>query len=109
MTIPPIKDAMSPDDDSTRQPAEKAPHYHGHRQRLRQRFLDGGSGAVTDYELLELILFRAITRSDVKPLAKELLDKFGSFAEVIAAPATRLAEVKGLGDAAVAEFKIHRR
>jgi DNA repair protein RadC len=106
MTKPPIKDAMSPDDDSTRQPAQKAPHYHGHRQRLRQRFLDGGSRAVADYELLELILYRAIPRGDMKPLAKELLDKFGTFAEVIAAPATRLAEVKGLGDAAVAEFKI---
>ena len=49
--------------------AEKAPHYHGHRARLRQRFLDAGSEAVSDYELLELILFRAIPQRDVKPLA----------------------------------------
>ena len=64
---------------------EKAPHYHGHRARLRQRFLEAGSDAVSDYELLELILFRAIPQRDVKPLAKELIEKFGSFAEVIAA------------------------
>jgi DNA repair protein RadC len=86
--------------------AAKPPHYHGHRARLRQRFLDAGSEAVSDYELLELILFRAIPQRDVKPLAKELLKKFGSFAEVIAAPRHRLDEVKGLGEAAIAELKI---
>jgi DNA repair protein RadC len=84
----------------------RAPHFHGHRQRLRQRFLEAGSDAVSDYELLELILFRAIPQRDVKPLAKQLLDMFGSFAEVIAAPPTRLAEVKGLGEAAITELKI---
>src|SRR5882724_3095718 len=76
--------------------AEKAPHYHGHRARLRQRFLDAGSDAVSDYELLELILFRAIPQRDVKPLAKQLIATFGSFAEVISAPPARLAELKGL-------------
>ena len=86
--------------------AEASPHYHGHRERLRTRFRDAGSEAVTDYELLELLLFRALPRRDVKPLAKALLDKFGSFAEVIAAPPTRLAEVKGLGDSAITEFKL---
>jgi DNA repair protein RadC len=85
---------------------DKPPHYHGHRQRLRQRFLDAGSDALADYELLELILFRAIPQRDVKPLAKELLEKFGSFAEVVAAPSTRLAETKGLGEAAITELKI---
>src|SRR5262245_42352683 len=84
----------------------KVPHYHGHRQRLRQRFLDAGSDAVSDYELLELILFRAIPQRDVKPLAKELIERFGSFMEVIAAPPQRLAEVKGLGEAAITEFKV---
>ncbi|HZO45390.1 MAG TPA: DNA repair protein RadC [Xanthobacteraceae bacterium] len=82
------------------------PHYHGHRQRLRQRFLDAGSEAVSDYELVELILFRAIPQRDLKPLAKELLAKFGSFAEVIAAPTERLKEVKGLGEAAITDLKI---
>jgi DNA repair protein RadC len=86
--------------------AEAAPHYHGHRNRLRQRFRDAGSDAVSDYELLELVLFRAIPQRDVKPLAKDLITRFGSFAEVIAAPPARLAEFKGLGDAAITEFKI---
>ena len=86
--------------------AEAAPHYHGHRQRLRQRFLEAGSEAVSDYELLELVLFRAIPQRDLKPLAKSLIATFGSFAEVIAAAPQRLAEIKGLGDAAIVELKI---
>src|SRR4051794_6439775 len=86
--------------------AEGAPHFHGHRQRLRQRLLQAGAGAVSDYELLELILFRGIPQRDVKPLAKELIDRFGSFAEAVSAPAERLREVKGLGEAAIAELKI---
>jgi DNA repair protein RadC len=77
--------------------AEAAPHYHGHRERLRGRFREAGADALSDYELLELLLFRALPRRDVKPLAKTLLAKFGSFAEVIAAPEARLAKVKGLG------------
>jgi DNA repair protein RadC len=64
------------------------------------------SDALSDYELLELLLFRAQPRRDVKPLAKALLEKFGSFAEVISAPETRLAEVKGLGASGITEFKI---
>ena len=86
--------------------AEAPPHYHGHRERLRERFREGGSGAVTDYELLELVLFRALPRRDVKPLAKSLIARFGSFGEVIAAPWARLAEVDGLGEAAITEFKV---
>jgi DNA repair protein RadC len=78
----------------------------GHRERLRERFLQGGPDALADYELLELLLFRAIPRRDVKPLAKILLQKFGSFAEVIAAPPARLKEVDYIGDAAVTELKI---
>ena len=81
-------------------------HYHGHRERLRDRFRDAGAEAVSDYELLELVLFRAIPRRDVKSLAKALIASFGSFPEVIAAPATRLAEVKGLGASAITELKI---
>ena len=93
-------------EDQSAEKADKPPHYHGHRARLRQRFLEAGSEAVSDYELLELILFRAIPQRDVKPLAKDLLAKFGSFAEVIAAPPARLAEVKGLGEAAITELKV---
>jgi DNA repair protein RadC len=87
-------------------PAEAVPHYHGHRQRLRERLLQAGTAGVRDYELLELILFRAIPQRDVKPLAKDLIARFGSFAEAIAAPIERLREVKGLGDAAITELKI---
>lgn len=85
---------------------ETAPHYHGHRERLRSRFREAGTDALSDYEMLELLLFRALPRRDVKPLAKQLITKFGSFAEVVSAPAARLAEVKGLGDAAITELKI---
>jgi DNA repair protein RadC len=91
------------DSNESRQPA---PHFHGHRERLRERFLRAGDEALADYELLELVLFRALPRVDVKPLAKTLLARFGSFAEVISAPPERLAEIKGLGTAAVAELKI---
>jgi DNA repair protein RadC len=86
--------------------AEATPHYHGHRERLRTRFREAGTEALSDYELLELLLFRALPRRDVKPLAKSLLEKFGSFAEVVSAPEARLREVKGLGEAGVTELKI---
>ena len=81
------------------------PHYHGHRQRLRERFLAGGSDALPDYELLEPLLFGAIPRGDVKPLAKKLIDRFGDFAGVISAPPERLREVSGVGDAVIAILK----
>ena len=97
---------MPGSDKTTTSPADKAAHYHGHRRRLRQRFLAAGSEAISDYEMLELILFRAIPQRDVKPLAKDLLATFGSFSEVIAAPLERLKEVDGLGEAAIAELKI---
>jgi DNA repair protein RadC len=86
--------------------SEAPPHYHGHRERLRARFREAGAEAVSDYELLELVLFRAIPQRDVKPLAKALIAKFGSFAEAVSAPPARLAEVKGMGEAAVTEMKI---
>ncbi len=82
------------------------PHYTGHRERLRSRFLAAGAEALADYELLELVLFRAIPRRDVKPLAKELIARFGSFAEVVAAPPARLMEVPGVGEAVATELKI---
>ncbi|WP_208111567.1 RadC family protein [Enterovirga rhinocerotis] len=82
------------------------PHYHGHRDRLRARFTEAGGDALPDYELLELVLFRSIPRRDVKPLAKDLVRRFGSFAEVLAAPAARLRDVPGLGESAVVDLKI---
>src|SRR5438309_9787769 len=87
-------------------PAAKPPHYHGHRERVRERCLGAGSDALADYELLELVLFRALPRGDVKPLAKDIIARFGSFAEAISAPIERLKEVKGLGDAAITELKV---
>ncbi|PNG26335.1 RadC family protein [Methylocella silvestris] len=83
-----------------------APHYLGHRDRLRERFRKAGADALADYELIELILFRAIPRRDVKPLAKALIARFGSFAEVVAARPERLAEIDGLGEAAIVELRI---
>jgi DNA repair protein RadC len=79
-------------------PAADKPHYAGHRQRLRERFLNSGPGALADYELLELILFLALPRRDVKPLAKALLARFGSFAGVIQAEPDDIAAVKGAGE-----------
>lgn len=81
------------------------PHFHGHRERLRNRFLEKGGDALSDYELLELLLCLAIPRRDVKPLAKALLNEFGGFAEVIGAETARLAAVPGLGPSAIAALK----
>ncbi len=87
------------------EPAE-TPHYHGHRERLRERFHTAGPDALSDYELLELALFPALPRRDTKPLAKSLLKTFGSFAEVIHAPVARLREIDGIGDASINQLKL---
>lgn len=87
------------------EPAEK-PHYHGHRDRLRERFVAGGPDALPDYELLELLLFRLIPRVDTKPIAKALIARFGSLAEVLGAPASLLEEVKGIGPAVATDLKV---
>ena len=87
---------------------EDAPHYLGHRQRLRARFLEKGPEALNDYELLELLLCIAIPRRDVKPLAKDLLKRFDSFAGVISAPVERLGEVSGVGETVVTALKLAR-
>ena len=97
---------MPPKRDRTAPFFAEATHHHGHRARLRARFMEAGPEALADYEMLELVLFRAVPRRDVKPLAKGLLAKFGSFAEVISAPRARLAEVDGLGEAAIVELKV---
>jgi DNA repair protein RadC len=88
--------------------AAAKPHYLGHRERLRRRFRDAGADALPDYELLELILFRAVPRRDTKPLAKAILAQFGTFAEALNAPEERLKEVPGLGEAAITEIKLVR-
>jgi DNA repair protein RadC len=83
-------------------------HQKGHRKRLRQRFLTGGADALPDYELLELILFTVIPRRDVKPLAKKLIKKFGSFAGVIQADVDELQSVDGIGRAVAVGLKTVR-
>ncbi|KQP99362.1 DNA repair protein RadC [Methylorubrum extorquens] len=87
-------------------PAEETPHYHGHRERLRARFAQAGAEALADYELLELTLFRSIPRRDVKPLAKALIHRFGSFAEVVSAEPARLMEVEGVSAGVAADLKL---
>ena len=85
----------------------KLPSYiRDHRKRLRERFMTGGALAMPDYELLELVLFRAVPRRDMKPLARRLLETFGDFNRVLSAPKERLAEVQGVGSAVVQELKI---
>ncbi|WP_375409731.1 DNA repair protein RadC [uncultured Methylobacterium sp.] len=91
---------------SPHQAPEEPQHYHGHRERLRARFAQGGADALPDYELLELALFRAIPRRDVKPLAKALIRRFGSFAEVVSAEPARLAEIEGVSAGVVADLKL---
>ena len=88
-------------------PNGRTPSYmRDHRKRLRERFMAGGATAVPDYELLELVLFRAIPRQDVKPLARALIERFGDFNRVLSAPLPQLLEVKGLGPAVATELKV---
>src|SRR5918911_2055961 len=88
------------------EPKRDEPHYHGHRDRLRARFADAGGDGLPDYELLELVLFRSNPRRDVKPIAKEILKRFGTFAEALAAPPQRLMEIEGVGESVVTDLKI---
>ena len=83
----------------------KTPDHSGHRERLRGRFMKSGRDSLADYELLELFLFPALPRRDAKPLAKALLKKFGSFAEVISAEPRELRSIDGIGEAAVVALK----
>ena len=82
------------------------PHYAGHRKRLKARFLKSGAEALPDYEMLELLLFLGQPRADMKPVAKRLIEHFGSFAGVITAEPQRLGEIDGVGEAAIAALKI---
>ncbi|NOD33297.1 MULTISPECIES: DNA repair protein RadC [unclassified Ruegeria] len=88
-------------------PSGRLPSYiKDHRKRLRERFMAGGSAAMPDYELLELVLFRSIPRQDVKPLARGLMDAFGDFNRVLTAPEERLRQIKGVGDTVITDLKI---
>ena len=99
--------APAADDVAAAPPGRAAPSYLAdHRARLRDRFMQGGAAAMPDYELLELVLFRAIPRQDVKPLARRLIEAFGDFNRVLSAPPARLQAVEGVGPAVVTELKI---
>jgi DNA repair protein RadC len=86
--------------------AVPAPHHHGHRERLRERAGKGGLDALPDYELLEMLLFRSIPRGDVKPLAKALIARFGSFGAVLGASVEALKTVPGVGQAVALDLKL---
>jgi DNA repair protein RadC len=86
------------------EPAEEKPHYLGHRERLRERLLNGGTEPLADYELLEFLLFASIPRRDTKELAKILIKRFGSFAGVLAADQAALTSVPGIKDATAASL-----
>ncbi|MDH3968558.1 MAG: DNA repair protein RadC [Rhodospirillales bacterium] len=85
---------------------EDKPHYLEHRERLRQRILDKGAQSLADYEVIEYLLTSALPRRDVKPIAKQLIARFGSLAGVLAADARDLADIAYVKDSAVATFKI---
>ncbi|MGB3389303.1 MAG: DNA repair protein RadC [Pseudaminobacter sp.] len=87
-------------------PADDKPHYLGHRQRLRDRFREAGADALSDYEILELLLFRSVPRADTKERAKALLKRFGSLAQVLGAPEHLLREVPDIGAGAALDLKI---
>ena len=85
---------------------KEQPHYVGHRDRLRARALAGGLGALPDYEILELQLFRSIPRGDVKPLSKQLIARFGSLGGVLGATPEALKTVKGVGEGLALDLKL---
>lgn len=86
--------------------AAEKPHFLGHRDRQRDKVLAHGGAGFQDYEVLEFLLFGGTPRGDTKPLAKKLLDHFGSIGRVLAADPTALAQVKGMGKASIAALKI---
>ncbi|MCO5072434.1 MAG: DNA repair protein RadC [Rhizobiaceae bacterium] len=98
--------AGTPDDPADKPPVAPLPHHVGHRDRLRDRFIRNGPDALADYEILELVLFRLIPRRDTKGIAKSLLTRFGSLAEVLGAPPHLLREVKGVGESVALDLKI---
>ena len=105
---PALEDASTqPDLWAAAKPARAPrPHHAGHRERLRERAAAGGLSALPDYEVLELLLFRSVPRGDVKPLAKQLLARFGSLGAVLAAEAEALKQVRGVGEAVALDLRL---
>jgi len=107
MSLPLFQTEQDREPGQTSAAGARLPSYlRDHRKRLRERFTNGGAAAMPDYELLELLLFRAIPRQDVKPLARLLIDSFGDLNRVIAAPEARLMAVEGVGPSVVTELKL---
>jgi DNA repair protein RadC len=88
------------------QKTSNKPHYHGHRDRLRQRFMSGDANAMADYEIVEMLLFLGIPRKDVKPLAKQLLERFESLPALLSAEENELLQIKGMTQNAVCALKL---
>lgn len=88
--------------------SQDKPHYAGHRERLRQRLLQSRESELPDYEILEALLFHSIPRRDVKPLAKALIERFGTLGGVLGAEAARLAEFDMIKDGSIALFRAVR-
>ena len=98
--------APAPEKAPPEKPTPEKPHYLGHRARLRRRLLEQGPGTLLDHELLEMLLFAANPRGDTKPLAKQLLSRFGSLERALSATPAELAKVKGLGEAGAAVLTV---
>lgn len=98
--------SADPSTEATTDPDTAKPHYHGHRQRLRERYLGGGADAMPDYELMELLLFAAVPRRDVKPIAKRLVDRYGSLAKVVNADMGELKSLTGLSETSLITLKV---
>ena len=98
--------AVEPHSTARNPAADDAPHYHGHRERMKERFQKVGHKGFADYEMLEMLLYRSIRQGDTKPLAKALLARFGSLAEVLGAAEHLLREVKGCGPAVAFDIKL---
>lgn len=88
-----------------RPPGQTDKHYHGHRNRLRERFDEAGADGLLDYELLELVLYRLIPRVDTKPIAKQLIERFGSLSGTLGASREELTRIPGIGQAAARDLR----
>jgi DNA repair protein RadC len=80
-------------------------HFHGHRERIRQRIMKGDGAHFDDYEILEVLLCAFIPRVDVRPIAKSLVDRFGAVSAALAAPPERLMETEGIGETTAAYIR----
>jgi DNA repair protein RadC len=89
----------------TQKTEEPTKHYHGHRERIRQRIMKGDGAHLDDYEILEVLLCAFIPRVDVRPIAKMLVERFGTVSAALAASPERLMEVDGIGEATAAYIR----